>query len=230
MGIFTIYQNELMPSERVKTFIKVEGFIVESDWVETDGIMVAPIEIGVITRSGAPGTVTFKGDDMLLMVSAFRSETAPQGNIRIAKGTDMVHAGIQTPYATVEAMPQLKKPFVWFDKVMPLQPVKEIPGLSTASTGAWSSTLQFTSPAEALNPAKNSGHDFELISFILKNRETGYFMLAEKCSACTSTTNYVKNLNELLINNNRLSVDPSRLEVPSQINRKMQQKGPGGRF
>jgi hypothetical protein len=228
-GIFTITRNDLKPSERIKARIIVDGFEVESDWLETDGLMVLPIETGLISRSVNQGSVTLTGDNMVVMVAALRSEEAPQGKVRMAKGLDMLHASIQQPYAVVDKMPQLQKPFVWYDKSLPLQPEGSTPGLSVASSGNWTSTLRYASMADALNPDKNLGHGFELISYVFKGTETGFSVLEEKCPVCSSTKSFIESMGKSALGN-QLRIDPGKIQVPQKVNKQLQQKGVGNRF
>ncbi|MGO0569939.1 hypothetical protein ACTMI8_23355, partial [Escherichia coli] len=43
LGLFEIKNLEFSPNERVKAVIEIEGFTIESDWVQTDGLLVSEI-------------------------------------------------------------------------------------------------------------------------------------------------------------------------------------------
>jgi hypothetical protein len=225
LGIFTVYRDDLKPSERVKAQIVVEGFEIESDWIDTDGIMVVQIETGLVNSRLNLSNLTLSGDEVIVMVSALRSDTPPSGKVRIVKGSDMVHAGIQPPYSVVEGMPQLKKPFVWFDKEMQLQPVTGSPGLAQAGTGPWSSTLTYRTPADAINPNINTGHSFEMVSYLYKGRETGSTLHIEMCPSCSSPVNYLQHLGKSIITNDKMIVNPNQIIAPQQINKQINQGG-----
>ncbi|MCK7536566.1 MAG: hypothetical protein MZV63_39085 [Marinilabiliales bacterium] len=50
-----------------------------------------------------------------------------------------------------------------------------IPGAAIASTGPWSATYGYSSPGDAINPAKNRKHPFEMVTYVYKNKDLGYY-------------------------------------------------------
>ncbi|MBE0679791.1 MAG: hypothetical protein IH592_13595, partial [Bacteroidales bacterium] len=84
-----------------------------------------------------------------------------------------------------------KKAKVWFSKSVPLSPLEGHPGAAVASTGPWSATYGYSSPGDALIPAKNRKHPFELVAYVYKNKDLGYSSFIDQCASCTSPVNVV---------------------------------------
>ncbi len=147
------------PGQKVRARINVEGFTVESDWIETEGLLVSVIESEMIEKSIRPGNETLSSSNSFVVVSALRSEKSPSGVVRMLKGADAPHGSLLAAQPVPE-FPDAGKAKVWFSMTRPLVPVEGHPGASIASTGPWSVTYSYSSPGDALLPLKNRKHPF----------------------------------------------------------------------
>jgi len=166
LGMYSVGGLTLEPGQKVKARIEVEGFTLESDWIETDGLMVSPIEHDGFKSSVRPGSETCSADSSFVVVSAIRGEKAPDGTVTIVRGADAPHASLTAPQSVPE-VPGAKKAKVWFRKEVTLVPLVEHPGVAIASTGPWSVTYGYSSPGDAINPLKkNRKHPFEMVTYV----------------------------------------------------------------
>ncbi len=190
LGIYSVSGLSLEPGQKVKARIEVEGFIVESEWIETDGLMVSSIEHDNFSVSARPGSETFSADSSFVIVSAIRGETAPEGTVTVVQGADAPHASLTSPQSVPE-LPEAKKAKVWFRKDITLVPLAGIPGAAIASTGPWSMAYGFSSPGDALNPLKNRMHPFEMVTYVYKGKNLGYSSATDECTSCTAPANVI---------------------------------------
>ncbi len=190
LGMFSVSGLTLEPGQKVKARIEVEGFTVESDWIETDGLMVSVIEHENIRASARPGSETFSADSSFVVVSAIRGETAPEGTVTLVRGADAPHASLTAPQSVPE-LPEAKKAKVWFRKEVRLVPLAEHPGAAIASTGTWNVTYGYSSPGDVLNPLKNRMHPFEMVTYVYKGKNIGYSTITDECASCTAPANVI---------------------------------------
>lgn len=190
LGMYSVSGLTLEPGQKVKARIEVEGFIVESEWTETDGLMVSSIEHDNFRVSARPGSETFSADSSFVIVSAVRGETSPEGTVTVMQGADAPHASLTSPQ-TVPEVPEAKKARVWFRKDITLVPLAGNPGAAIASTGPWSMAYGFSSPGDALNPLKNRMHPFELVTFVYKGKNLGHSVSTDECASCTAPANVI---------------------------------------
>ena len=190
LGMFSVSGLTLEPGQKVKARIEVEGFTVESEWIETDGLMVSSIVHENFRASVRPGSETFSADSSFVIVSAIRGETAPVGTVTILRGADAPHASLTSPQEVPE-MPEAKKAKVWFRKDITLVPLEEHPGAAIASTGPWSVAYGYSSPGDAINPMKNRKHPFEMVTYVYKGKNLGYSSFTDECASCTAPANII---------------------------------------
>ncbi|MEZ5020194.1 MAG: hypothetical protein R2756_08740 [Bacteroidales bacterium] len=94
VGLFSVSGLSFEPGQKVRARINVEGFTVESDWIETEGLLVSVIESEVIEKSIRPGNETLSSSNSFVVVSALRSEKSPSGVVRMLKGADAPHGSL----------------------------------------------------------------------------------------------------------------------------------------
>jgi len=193
LGMFSVSGLTLEPGQKVKARIEVEGFIVESEWIETDGLMVSAIEHDGLKSSARPGSETFSADSSFVVVSAIRGETPPEGTVKIIRGADAPHASLSAPQSVPE-FPDARKAKVWFSENVTLIPLEGHPGASIASTGPWSVGYVYTSPGDAINPLKNRKHPFEMVTYVYKGKNLGYSIHTDDCASCTAPANVIERL------------------------------------
>jgi len=190
LGMFSVGGLTLEPGQKVKARIEVEGFTVESEWIETDGLMVSAVEHENFRASARPGSETFSADSSFVVVSAIRGETAPEGTVTLVRGADAPHASLTAPQSVPE-FPEAKKAKVWFRKEVRLVPLAEHPGAAIASTGPWNVAYGFSSPGDALDPLKNRMHPFEMVTYVFKGKNLGYSVVTDECISCTAPANVI---------------------------------------
>jgi hypothetical protein len=193
LGTFSITGLTFEPGQKVKARAVIEGFTIESDWVETEGIMVSAIENEGLAFSSRPGLETVSADNSFVVISAIHGENAPTGNVLMVKGADAPHASLTTADPVPE-FPEAKRAKVWFSKSIPLEPLEGHPGAAIASTGPWSAAYSYMSPGDALIPDKNRKHPFEMVTYVYKNKNLGYSSFIDECASCTSPTNVVERI------------------------------------
>ncbi len=183
LGMFNIDGLQFKPNQEVKARIEIEGFTIESDWIETEGLMISGIEHidWTITR-GASGE-TYRAENSFVLISPIRNDKVPEGEIRMLKGVDVPHTTLKTAQKLNE-FPEAQKAVVFFDVTTSLHPLGENSGTAIASSNNWLKSIPYLTNADALNPAKNGKHPFELISFKLKGEEIGYKLFVDICSIC----------------------------------------------
>jgi len=193
LGLFRITNLDFSPGQQVKARIVVEGFEVESEWIETDGIMVSGIEHERLRMSAGPGKENISALNSFVIVSALSGEKRPEGMLKLLRGEDALHGSVvnSTP---VPEFTEVKKGVVWFSKTAELKPVPGNPSASIAETGKWDLTVQYSSPLDAINPSKNRKHPFELVSYKFKNQELGYSVFSNECLSCTSPENVARKI------------------------------------
>jgi hypothetical protein len=190
LGMFSVSGLTLEPGQKVKARIEVEGFTVESEWIETDGLMVSAIEHENFKVAARPGSETFSADSSFVVVSAIRGEKAPEGTVTLLQGADAPHSSLTAPQGVPE-LPGARKAKVWYRKEVALVPLADNPGAAIASTGGWSVAYGFSSPGDALNPLKNRMHPFEMVAYVYKGKNLGYSLVTDECASCTAPANII---------------------------------------
>ena len=190
LGAFLVTGLSFDPGQKVKARAVIEGFTVESEWVETEGLMVSAIESEELNLSVRPGNETISAKNSFVVVSSLHGETAPSGTVKMVRGADAPHGSL-TAAQPVPEFPEAKKAKVWFSKSIPLTPLEGHPGAAVASTGPWSVTYGYSSPGDALIPAKNRKHHFEMVTYVYRNKDLGYSSFTDQCASCTSPVNVV---------------------------------------
>lgn len=183
LGMFDISGLQFKPNQEVKARVEIEGFVVESDWVETEGLMISGMEhIDWNYSRGASGEL-YSAENSFVLISPIRSEKVPQGEVRLLKGVDVPHATLRT-VQKVNEFPESQKAVVFFDVTVPLHTLGENSGTAIASSNNWITGVPYLTLADALNPAKNGKHPFEMVSYKFKGEEIGYKLFIDKCNAC----------------------------------------------
>jgi hypothetical protein len=190
LGAFLVTGLNFDPGQKVKARAVIEGFTVESEWVETEGLIVSAIESEELNVSVRPGNETISASNSFVVVSSLHGETAPSGTVKMVRGADAPHGSL-TGAQIVPEFPEAKKAKVWFTKSIPLTPLEGHQGAAVASTGPWSVTYGYSSPGDALMPAKNRKHHFEMVTYVYRNKDMGYSGFTDQCASCTSPVNVV---------------------------------------
>jgi len=102
-------------------------------------------------------------------------------------------AGV-TNYLAVPEFPEATKAKLWFSKSVTITPLEGHPGAAIAATGPWNVAYGYSSPGDAINPAKNRKHPFEMVTYVFKNKDLGYSSFVDECASCTSPVNVVERI------------------------------------
>lgn len=190
LGTFSVSGLTFEPGQKVRAQVMVEGFTLESDWVETEGLMVSAIEHEGLSTSVRPGSESISAQNSFVVVSSIRGETAPAGEVKLVKGADAPHSSL-TGAQPVPEFPEARKAKVWFSQSVQLSPLADHPGASVASTGPWSVAYGYSSPGDAIIPARNRKHPFEMVTYVYKGSDLGYSSYVDECASCSSPVNVV---------------------------------------
>lgn len=182
-GSYEVRNLNFIPGDLVKARINVEGFIVESDWVETDGLVVSDIETEGLQFSGTHSSTTASALSSFVLVSPLRGETNPQGSLRLIKGMNYSDPLPVAERTAVDAFPDARNAVVYFDKTVNLVQLEGNPSVSVARSGTWSKS--YSLPAVSASVFK-CDRPFEVVSYLFKNREVGYSFFMEPCGKTTS--------------------------------------------
>ena len=195
MDFFEVGNLDFAPNQKIKAQINLEGFTIESDWVETDGLSVSEIISEGLKSSRNLGAETIEAANSFVIVSALRAENNPTGNVRMLQGADMPHLPVNNKQA-VEEFPEAKSAIVFIDKTVPLAPATDQQGVSIAQTGAWKSVVS-SSPGVFLVPSKNGRHPFEKVSYLFENQDLGFEYFIDECHSCRSAENVIDRIQVL---------------------------------
>ena len=69
LGLFEIKNLEFSPNERVKAVIEIEGFTIESDWVQTDGLLVSEIITDGLQYANNLNSLKISAKNSIVLVS-----------------------------------------------------------------------------------------------------------------------------------------------------------------
>ncbi len=221
MGTFTVTNLNLKPFQKVSAKVNIEGFVIESDPVETDGILVSNISSENMKSTMDVRSKTVKADNSFVVVSALRGTGTPTGTVKLILGTDMKHSSVSNPAPKIPEIPEAVKPFTYFNKNIHLKPITGQHGVTIAETGSWTSTITYSSPADMFSPWKSSGHNFEFISYNFKGTILGKRYYQKKCAACSSPENMSKDIMKSM---NKGSA--GQFNVPQKINTTAPKKQP----
>ncbi|HPD87306.1 MAG TPA: hypothetical protein PLS06_08360, partial [Proteiniphilum sp.] len=182
LGWFVVGNLDIRPGQEVKAVIELEGFTIESEWVESDGLMVSSILHEGMESERTVDSETLSVLNSVVVVSAIRGDEPPRGTVMMLLGDDMPHAGILNS-ETIAAFPEAAHAISHIDTTAVLQPQPGADGTSIASSGPWSSRVQ-TNPGVLILPARNGRHPFERISYQHKGVELGHSYLIDECHSC----------------------------------------------
>ncbi len=207
LAISKINGLNFKPGQYVQAQIEVEGFTITSEWVQTEGLLISPVEhIDFSFRRNLAGiTETYSSGNSFVIVSALdASAPTPTGTVKLLKGFDSPHSA-PTQVSSIEDFPEARRAMIWYNKSTSLVPVKDQQGVSTASTGPWSLTVGY-SDRDFVLPSKNGKHPFEKVSYLFKDKDLGYNYFINECQSCSSPQNLVnlistnKDLRDAIVN------------------------------
>lgn len=184
LGWFVVGNLDIRPGQEVKAVIELEGFTIESEWLESDGLMVSSILHEGMESERTVDSETLRAHNSVVVVSAIRGDEPPRGTVSMLLGDDLPHAGILNS-ETIAAFPEATHAISHIDTTVVLQPHPGAAGTSIASSGPWSSRVQ-TNPGVLILPARNGRHPFERVSYLYEGLELGHSYLIDECHSCRS--------------------------------------------
>ncbi len=185
-GMFRITNVDIKPGEKVKAKINIDGFVLESDFVVSDGLIVTP-SIDV-KKQGGIKSLTIQADDSYVVINAFRSKKSPTGKVHLIKGIDMKHTSPHRDFPNQKVdIPKLREfklavhPLVYYNKTLDLKPMSDKPGFSIAHTGAWQVKNIYYNRKYLVSFVPLDGHRFEFIGYTFEGRWAGYKFYEKTC-------------------------------------------------
>lgn len=222
-NMFKIADNQLKPNQRVKAVIEIDGFIVESPWVATSGLIIS--DIFDENLQGGSHSSQISADKSWAFVSALRSNIVPEGDLNMIKGLDMRHFKLgsnQIPNVSstkIAELPQAQKPLSFFNETKTLAPnfshrgesISNAQGIGFAQTSAWSVNNPYYSQFNVVASQVRYPHEFEYLKFMYEGQPVIKLDFQEECPACvTPVTENAKDLNKK-INTDKLKNIPQKV-------------------
>ncbi len=185
-GMFKITNIDIKPGDKVKAKINIDGFVLESDFVVSDGLIITPsIDVN---KQGGIKSANIKADDSYIVMNAFRSNKSPVGKVHLIKGIDMKHTSPHRDFpnqkveiSKLKEFKQAVHPLVYFNKTLNLKPIQGKPGFSEAHTGSWQVKNIYFDRKYIVSLVPLDGHRFEFIGYTFEGRWAGYKWYEKTC-------------------------------------------------
>lgn len=221
-GAFRVDDVVIHPSDKVKARINIDGFILESEWIMADGLIIS--QIFDHNKSGGIYKQSISSENSWLFISALRSEVNPTGTIKLLKGIDMKHSSVHKdiPTQTVEEI-KLKEfksaqhPIVYFNKECNLEAYLSIQtefstphkkGLSIARTGNWTTNNIYYDQRDLVSLNRKSGHPFEYANYTFEGMPIIFRFYQDHCATCNAVDyDSLKNLHQGSIQTGNLNFE-----------------------
>jgi len=187
-GLFRIENVDIKPMDKVKVSINIDGFVIESNEVYSDGIIITPsIDID---KEGGILSSTIKANNSFVTINSLRGNKVLNGKIKMIKGIDMKHSSPkktipiqQFTFPKIKEISETQKPLVYYNLISDLKPgAKENKYFFTAKTGPWEINNIFYDMRNQMSINKFDGHRFEYISYTFEGRPVFYKYYQEKCN------------------------------------------------
>lgn len=210
LGMFRVSHVDIQPNKEVKARINIDGFVLESDYINTDGlIFTASVDE---EKQGGIKHQTIQATDSYVIVNAFRSTRSPVGKIQLIKGIDMkhtpIHKNLPTQQITIPKIQEFKQaehPLVYYNTTTDLKPIPKKLGFSIARTGAWKINNIYYDFRAITSATPIDGHRFEAINYTFEDSRLGLFYYQEKCKIDASALYKIQNNKPLM--NNQIQTD-----------------------
>jgi hypothetical protein len=215
LGIGRLTGLNFKPGQLVQARIEMEGFIIISDWVPAEGLMVSALEhLDLTYSSSLPSkSETFSASNSFVVISAIDGRASnPTGWVSLVRGFDAPHSAPERPL-TVGDFPEARNALIWFNKTVNLEGLPNNPGASIAQTGPWEASFFYRNP-DFLLPLKNGKHPFEKVSYSFKGKELGYSLFIKECHSCSSPANFIENIGNNKLFRDALLQNPGMTPVP----------------
>jgi hypothetical protein len=186
-GVFLVKNVDIKPYDRVKVSVNIDGFILESNSIMSDGLIFTPSVD--IDKKGSIKSPVIQAADSYILVNAIRSDKIPAGKVKVIKGIDMKHTQAvnkNNPVATynypkIKEFKQAVHPLIYYNKTLNLQASAKHPGFAEAHTGPWKVTNVYYDRTKVLRLEKFDGHRFEYIGYQFDGKWVGYRYYQQKC-------------------------------------------------
>ena len=185
-GVFMVKNVNIKPYDQVKVQLNIDGFIVESNEVSADGLLISPSVD--VNKEGNLNTPQIKADDSYTIVNALRSDITPTGTIRMLKGIDMKHTephkelpSQKIEFPNLKVFPQAKRPLIFYDVKTHLIPGVQ-KGFAEGHTGPWHIKNIFYDRKNLFKIPGIDGHRFEYINYEFDHMPVIYKYYQKTCS------------------------------------------------
>jgi len=211
-GGFEAMNVDLKPGDKVMVRINVDGFVIQSDYIDAEGLVLSPIVD--LNLDGNAASRQIKADDSFMILSALHSNQIPQMQIRMLKGIDFRHASSSgigiVNQQNVDVFPNAIHPVIYFDKNLANNPqLKTDP--SIFHSGSWQVNNPYYNPTNIL-PDKIGGHLFEYIGMEYESQWIGRKFYQDTCGSCGTHPAYKIDPSDW--NQTQTLEDSEHLEIP----------------
>ncbi|MFA7139052.1 MAG: hypothetical protein WC151_11100, partial [Bacteroidales bacterium] len=208
------------PGDQVRARVNIEGFVLESEWVDVEGLLVNEIEVQESQVNGNYNSTTVSAAKSFVLITPLHSEVTPTGNVRLLKGMHFSESLPADERNQVAEFPEATNAVVYFDQTVLLQPLEGNPGAAVAEVGPWSKTYSI--------PMLSTRHftcnrPFELVSYTYKSTDIGYRYMLNQCKGITE-----KDLHEMFnqLKAQKLTIKLQKL-MPAKVAPKVNPVIPG---
>jgi len=210
-GNFSVQNLDFSPAQKVRATVNIEGFILRSEWVETEGLVFSAIELEDLDSQGSHNSTSLSAGNSFVMVTPLRGMKTPTGNIRVLKGVNYSESLPGNETTTLSEFPDAGNAVVWFDKTVALQPVPGKEGVAVGETGPWNVSWSL-SPVITDRFACN--RPFELVSYTFKEKNLGYEYIMENCKGVSATDvkNALEGMRSMEMQQKLQSIDIKKLD------------------
>jgi hypothetical protein len=211
-GGFEAMNVDLKPGDQVMVRINVDGFILQSDYMDAQGLILSPIID--VNFEGNAASRELKADDSFVVLTALHSEQIPQMQFRMLKGIDFRHtssSGLEVVnHQSVDIFPNALHPIVYFDKIV-ANNLQQKTDPSLFHIGSWQVNNPYYNPGNILSQ-KSGGHLFEYLGMDYEGQWIGSKFYQDACVSCD--THPADKINHSDWNQTQTLEDSEHLEIP----------------
>ena len=210
-GNFAVKNLDFSPEQKVRATVNIDGFILHSEWVETEGLVFSAIEMENVQSSGSIGGSSLSADKSFVMVTPLRGESSPTGYVRILKGMNYSESLPSNETTTLQEFPTAGNAVLWFDETVALKSLPGKQGVAIGETAPWSVSWSLG----PVSPDKFAcNRPFEMVSYTYKNVDVGYSYIMDECTGPTAQDikSTIEGLHNMKMQQKLQSLDTKKLD------------------
>ncbi len=209
-GGYEVRNMDFVPGDMIKARVNIEGFILESDWIETDGLVISDIESEGLLFGGNHLHTIVSATKSFVLVTPIRGTNPPQGIIKLLKGMNLSDPLPAGEKEVVSAFPDARNAVIFFDRTVSLTQLPGNPSAGIAETGPWNKAYSLPNISASVFKCNRP---FEQVSFTYKDKETGYSFIMEPCGKINTPQlhNMFDAINSSKLQNTFKKIEPKKV-------------------